>query len=230
MRPSRHQKHPKITMQEVRGLVGKDDPIVLEIGCNDGNDSEEFLATFPGITLYAFEPDPRPIRRMFRMHINRKDPRFKLHKMAVGAIDGTATFHQSEGMPSKPAPGLGHLKEWDLSGSLHKPTGHLAYSPWCKFDKTIEVPVIRLDTWLLSHPDIHQIDFIWADTQGAEVDLIEGGREALTRTRYLYTEYYERPMYEGQRGLEALLNLLGPDWEFMGIYDDNFLARNRNPK
>ncbi|MEN9248224.1 MAG: hypothetical protein Q6L50_08560 [Gloeomargarita sp. GMQP_bins_120] len=32
-------------------------------------------------------------------------------------------------------------------------------------------------------------DFIWADVQGAEVDLIQGGLQALANTRYFYTEY-----------------------------------------
>ena len=41
------------------------------------------------------------------------------------------------------------------------------------------------------------IDLIWADVQGAEADLIEGGTEALRRTRYFYTEYNNQELIRG---------------------------------
>ncbi len=69
------------------------------------------------------------------------------------------------------------------------------------------------------------VDFIWADTQGAEADLIEGGRETLRRTRYFYTEYYECEMYEGQKPLRELLKML-PDFTVVARYDNDILLRN----
>ena len=70
------------------------------------------------------------------------------------------------------------------------------------------------------------IDLIWADVQGAEGDLIEGGRQALARTRYFYTEYDDQELYEGQIPLAKLLSLL-PEFEIVPRYRWDVLLRNR---
>ena len=53
-------KHYPRTMsvQEIRSLVG-DKPVILEIGCNDGQDTQRILIAIPGCLFFAFEPDPR---------------------------------------------------------------------------------------------------------------------------------------------------------------------------
>src|SRR5205823_8479985 len=142
---------------------------------------------FPRAKIYAFEPDPRALMK-FKHNI--RDPRVQLIEAAVGSYDGKGEFHVSSGLP----PGLGADEKaqfpfgWDLSGSLKAPKTHKHVWPWCKFERTITIPVMRLDTWARQNR-VDAIDFIWADTQGAEGDLIEGGRKTLTKSRYFYTEY-----------------------------------------
>ena len=46
------------------------------------------------------------------------------------------------------------------------------------------------------------------DVQGAEIDVTRGGRNALISTRYLYTEYSNEELYEGQLSLKQLLKEL----------------------
>ena len=145
-------------------------------------------------------------------------------------VDGKTTFYQSSGLPP---PELGNWAKrwednqegWDLSGSIRKPKEHLDATPWCTFPDTIEVETKRLDSWLHEQEDIDTIDFIWADVQGAEADMISGGQEALARTRYLYTEYSNREIYEGQSDLRELLAML-PDYEIIYRYPHDVLLRN----
>ena len=80
--------------------------------------------------------------------------------------------------------------------------------PWCKFESKIAVPVRRLDTWAAEH-HISRADFIWADIQGTEGDLVRGGLSTLTNTRYLYTEYSDIECHEGQPSLHQLMAMLG---------------------
>ncbi|MBI3861225.1 MAG: FkbM family methyltransferase [Planctomycetia bacterium] len=209
-----------LTAAEMRALVGRDDPLVFELGCNDGIDSANFLREFPGITLHCFEPDRRPLAR-FRERIS--DPRCTLHEFAIGAADGEVEFHLSGGNPPD-----GRMNDWDLSSSLRRPTGHLAAHPWCTFDRKMTVQTRSLDSWLAGRPEITVVDFIWADIQGAECDLIAGGAAALQeRTRYLYTEFYEQPMYDGQIAGQEILDRL-PAFECIGVYEGyNMLLRNR---
>jgi FkbM family methyltransferase len=196
----------EISLDDMRNLLGTDAPVILDIGANDGTHTKIFLKLFPKATIYACEPDPRAVAR-FRANI--VDPRVKLFEGAIGVHDGEAEFHVSSGFP----PGITPEQKahfplgWDLSGSLRAPKKHQEIWPWCKFESTIKVPVLRLDTWA-DWNNVEKIDFIWADTQGAEGDIIVGGKMALARTRYFYTEYSNDEWYEGQPNLEQLIKML----------------------
>ena len=116
------------------------------------------------------------------------------------------------------------VKDWDYSGSIRKPKLHVQAYPWVKFERTITVPTRRLDTWAKAE-NLGQVDLIWADVQGAEVDLIAGGSETLRRTRYFYTEYSNEELYEGEITLEGILERL-PEFEIVHRYQNDVLLRN----
>lgn len=181
---------------------GVEPKLFLEIGANDGVDTIRFLEAFPGVEIHCFEPDPRAISAFKR---NVRSPRAHLHETAIGSIDGSLAFYQSDGAP----PGREHEfpEGWHLSGSIRRPTGHLNTHKWCNFESSLEVPVQRLDTWAASR-GIHHVDFIWADVQGAEIDMITGGSVTLQSTTLFYTEYSETELYDGQVGLETMQTLL----------------------
>jgi FkbM family methyltransferase len=173
-------------------FAGSEPKVIFEIGAHIGTDTVH-LAAILGATVHAFEPDPRNDLPAL--------PNVVFNRMAVAAHDGEASFVPS----SKRGPW-----DWTCSGSLRQPKVHLTSWPDVTFGESIRVKTIRLDTYCLEH-GIDLIEFIWADVQGAEVDLIEGGREALKRTRYLYTEHSNSELYEGQINLDGILSLL-PGW------------------
>jgi FkbM family methyltransferase len=204
---------------EVRELLRKDDPLILEVGANFGQTTVELLLAMPRATVHAFEPDPRAAAN-FRRYITGH-PRLHLHECAVGAVDGTVVFNQSGGA----SPETGDGQDWDQSGSIRQPRNHLRFYPWVHFKKQIEVPIVTLDSWAEQH-NISQVDFIWADVQGAESDLIQGATRLLKSVRYLYTEYSNVEMYEGQVDLPGLVRML-PDFELVRRYPWDVLLRNR---
>ena len=96
---------------------------------------------------------------------------------------------------------------WDHSGSIRKPKSHLEVWPWVKFEKQIPVPMIRLDDWILEN-EIEEVDFIWADVQGAESDLILGALQTFKKTNFFYTEFSDVEWYEGQINFDTINALL----------------------
>ena len=204
-------------------LIGPSPQLILEIGANHGQHTQLLLRAFPTARLHAFEPDPRAADA-FRKAV--ADRRVTLHELAIGATNGRAEFHVSSGLPPDATPDLKaeYPKGWDQSGSLRAPKTHTEKWPWCKFNRTIRVEVRTLDTWSQKH-EPGTIDFIWADTQGAEADLVAGGRATLARTRFLYTEYSNDELYEGAPRPEALLDML-PGFEIVKLYDADILLRN----
>lgn len=219
---------PPVTNQPVTGawlqsVVGSDARMVLEIGAHHGTHTRMLLDAFPAARLHAFEPDARAIE-VHRRSID--DPRATLHPLAIGARNGRSEFHVSSGMP----PGVPadfaaqYPKGWDQSGSLRPPKAHRQVHPWCRFVRSITVEVRSLDAWAAKHAP-GPIDFIWADMQGAEGDLVTGGPQALARTRYLYCEYSDQELYEGEPTLRALLDML-PGWEVVRLWPGDVLLRN----
>ena len=185
-----------IDIKALRHIIGKNDPVIVEVGANVGQTTAELLKEMPNARIYCFEPDPRAIKK-FRDQID--SPNVTLFECAVGKQNGVVTFNQSTGE--------GEAKDWNQSGSIRAPKGHKDVWPWVKFETRIEVPIVRLDDWATTE-SITSIDLIWADTQGAESDLIEGGLSVLRNTRFLYTEYSNQEWYEGQVSLEAICEAL----------------------
>ena len=145
-----------ISQDLIRELIAKEDPTILEIGCNDGKHTLWFLQMFKSPKLYCFEPDPRAIAR-FKAKVG---PRANVHLFEIALSDhnGDEVFHQSGGLrnqeDAKVFPG-----GWDLSGSLRQPKEHLKAIPWVKFDDTITVTTSTLDAWSTNY-EIGIIDFI----------------------------------------------------------------------
>lgn len=174
----------------IGGLIGKDNPLIIEIGAYDGKDTRNFLGVFPRSKVFSFEPDPRNIKRIKELSENQSTlwgcgDRYKLIEEAIGNVDGPTIFYESHGVPT-------WLKEttitdWSGSGSLNKPKGHLNAHPDIPFGKGISIFGRRLDTFI-EQEGIKDIDLIWADVNGAERKFLEGAKETLKRTKYLYSE------------------------------------------
>ena len=196
----------------VAKMVGKSNGLILEIGANCGQTTVELMRNMPDATIFCFEPDPRAIAKFEKM-INSN--RVHLEKIAIGAENGEIIFNQSAGAEHIDPDG------WDHSGSIRKPKSHLQKWPWVTFEKKIEVPVLRLDEWV-KQKSIGDIDFIWADVQGAESDLIAGGQQALSKTRFFYTEFSDEEWYEGQVNFEYIQNQL-KDFSLLHKYENDAL-------
>lgn len=179
----------------------------LEIGAHCGTDTE-WLARIPGVTLHAFEPDPRNHPPAL--------PNVTLHRAAVSDDDGRAPFILSKS-------GWGQV--WTHSSSLRRPKNHLHHYP-VTFGPTIDVDTVALDSFART-AGIERVDFVWADVQGAEGDMVRGGLELLRRTRYLYTEYSNDELYEGQVTLADILALL-PSFRVVELWPTDVLLENRS--
>lgn len=196
-------------------------PTILEIGANDGSDSEQILKAIPGCTLYCFEPDIRAYAKL-----NYKLGSYnnaKLFQLAVSDNNGKAEFNMSNSYDPNLSVGIG----WDKSGSIKKPINHIVMHPWCKFDSRVTVTTITLDSWVKQN-NVDKIDFIWADVQGAEREMILGAKETLKNINYIYTEYSPiKNTYDGDCSLEDLVSLLD-GFEMLKDFGCDVLFKNKS--
>ena len=212
----------ELTPRAVRHLLGPMSAqsrriVLLEIGANDGQHTTGFVREFgETVTIHAFEPEPRAVQRFLAKGF---DGSVRLHQIALGASDGVAVFHRSGGAESRQRP-----DGWFYSGSLRRPKKHLEVFPWVTFDDSMQVPVRSLDSWAAEF-GVDAVDFIWMDVQGAEADVIRGGERMLGSTRFVYTEYSDEELYEGQATLAQLLAELD-GWRIVAQFPNDVLLEN----
>lgn len=193
-------------------------PVIFEIGSHTGTDTIHLCKIKAGVKVHAFEPDPRN-------SLNNLPENVNINYVAVSNKEGEIEFYQSDRNPKDNT-------EWTCSSSIRKPKNHLTAYDYVTFkQQPIKVKSIRLDDYCKENK-VEKIDFIWMDVQGAEGDVIEGGREILKRTRYLYTEYSDKELYEGELTLQQILSTLPGEWKVLKKYerrnDGDVLLRNLN--
>ena len=204
-----------LKVENIKKYINKNNPVIIEIGSNIGMTTSLFLKTFPEAKIFCFEPDPSLVSR-FKNNIKNKN--VSLFEFAIGNTNGTTAFFRSSGTNA--------LEDRTQSGSIKKPKNHLSQHPDIVFKEKISVPIIRLDDWFKDQ-NIDEVDFIWADVQGAEEDLILGATEVLKKTKYFYTEYSNLEDYEGQISLKKISLLLN-NFFIHRIFSYDVLMVNNN--
>lgn len=196
---------------------------LVEIGACSGKDTLIMLDVFAEAEVHSFEPDPRNVDILVKRIEN---DRFHLYQKAVSNKDGKITFFQSFGPRDEHIPGIGRSMRM-ASGSIRKPKDHLRRHPWCTFNEGTEVASTRLDTWRNDN-EIETIDLMWVDVNGGERDFIEGAREALSHTRYLYTEFGpdNAEVYDGGICKRQILDML-PNFEELFVHSNNVFMKNK---
>ncbi len=195
----------------IRGIIsGWNNPVIVELGAHLGEEAEWIMPLVNHPRYFMVEPDHDNHHKIVRRWGRKVYPMCE----AIGSFDGMVPFYASEN----------HESMNRASGSLRKPTGHLKHFPQVTFYPRT-VSQITLDKfarfWEIDH-----IDLLWCDIQGAERDMIEGGRATLAKTHYMMIEAEpEVELYEGQALKPELLAML-PDWKVLQDFGYNVLLWN----
>lgn len=196
----------------------------LEIGAHFGTDTEKFRNMHPNARIVCFEPDPRNLNMLKKRGV---DNIAEIHPYAISNVNGTQTFYLSGGDVGTVNQSVDQIlkdNDWSCSSSLKKPTGHLQEHTWVTFNKSVVVNCIRLDDF--ENLKNVNIDFMWVDVQGAEDLVFSGARETLNRTKYIYTEYCHKQLYDSQLNMKEIMDLVGPNWELVYDFGGDILIKN----
>ena len=216
----------ELSKKEIKKLINKDNPIIIEVGAYDGADSRELNKLYEHAICFCFEADPRSQKLFIKMNSRNT---LILEKYAVGSIDGEVDFYTSD---SDTRRHKHNTHSWSASSSLKKPKTHLQLFKDVQFKDCIKVNSIKLDTWYRENIVKDIVDFIWVDINGAEEDFILGASKTLKeKTRFLYIEFSDKELYENQITKDKMLELL-PDFELLSIHNfkgnfGNLLLKNK---
>ena len=158
---------------------------VVDLGANEGDFSGALLGIAPGARILAVEPGPQPRERLRRRLGSNAN--VEIREVAVAGQRGTATFR---------------LTTHDHNSSLlrPRPESQDAIGGGWEVLSEIEVPTMTLDDLVGDRA----VDVLKLDVQGAEMEVIGGGRRVLARTRAVLLEMNLFSQYEGDATFDAL--------------------------
>ena len=171
--------------------------IVFDIGACEAEDSIRYSLLFPKSTVYAFEPrkDNLAIGQESIKKYNRSN--IVLENIALSKENGTAEFFLSEGEPGD----LKNSEAWDFgnkSSSLLPPSDEMKkHTSWLQFNNKIVVETMRLDLYV-KNKHVEEIDFVHIDVQGAELMVLEGAGDFLTKIKLIWMEVEAVELYKNQ--------------------------------
>lgn len=160
---------------------------VLVVGAWRGNEVTSFLK-YPNAIIYCFEPNIENFNHLVDRWGNNK--RVFCFNVACASFDGWSTLNEASltGNDS-----LLSIKEDSYSG--------------LKLIKTHKVKTVKLDS--VKEIFDKDIDLLWADVQGYELEVLLGASELLKRTKALFLEVYRHNMdYQYGAKYEEVISFL----------------------
>ncbi|MCE9591744.1 MAG: FkbM family methyltransferase [Planctomycetes bacterium] len=168
---------------------------VLDIGAHVGETVAELASRMPETPVYAFEPTPASLEQLRKRAAPL--PRVTVHPVAIADHAGKISFFINEGSQTNSLLDNAEGNKKFLGGV----TRHVG---------KIEVEATTLDAWAAKNVPTGDL-VVKVDVQGAELQVIAGGREVLgSRVAVFYTEVSLTQLYQGKSNLftihEALTN------------------------
>jgi FkbM family methyltransferase len=193
----------------------------VEIGMHFGTDTRDFRRMHPDARIVCFEPDPRNIEMVKKLGNDRI---CEFYELALSNTNEPMDFYMSSGNSrGRVSEQILYENDWSCSSSLKKPTGHLDVHRWISFPTSVKVKCSKLDDF--EPLKNTKIDFMWVDVQGAEDLVFSCAQETLGNTHYVYTEYCNKELYEGQLNLSEILKLF-PNFKVLHDFGGDVLLEN----
>ena len=140
-------------------LDGRPGLNIIDIGGHAGRHSRVIHERLRPLNLMIFEPLPEQWRRLTETFVSH--PNVSVRNLALGRAPGRSTFVIKRGAPEE-------------SG--------LRQRSFYNDGDTTDLKHIQVEVEALDHLDIpFRVDFIKIDTEGGEIDILQGGRKLLAR-------------------------------------------------
>ncbi len=168
--------------------------LVVDVGAHHG----EFARLLRGIgyagAIVSYEPVAGAFEELSRASAG--DPGWRIHRLALARTDGTRSINVSHST--------------DFSSFLRLQAHAESAFPEARVEGEETVDVRRLDAVLDEHATEAATApiFLKIDTQGSDVEVLEGAGGVLDRVAALQTEVPLRPLYRGVAGMPEVLSVL----------------------
>ncbi len=158
------------------------DEIIIDVGGAGGGTSIYFAEAFPGLKVFCVEPNPRMLPALKSVAAQNRN--IIVAPLALGRTVGEATLHVTANNYSS------SLNEIDLAELQQTPAD---FQERLHEDQQVKVRTSSLDEEFRSHK---RVLLIKLDTQGTELEILNGGTETLARTQFVLVEMNNHRLYK----------------------------------
>ena len=163
-----------IQFLQSRNLISSN-PVIVDIGGANGDTTSYFLRKLPHCRVFTFEANPELASGIKKRFANEA---VTVHSMALSDKEGNLAFHIADNSLSSSYKIISENKQFQTL-------------------KSIIVPSFPLDTIMFKENKIMEIDILKLDVQGAELDVLNGAKETIKKTKMIVVEQSVRSPYEG---------------------------------
>ena len=197
--------HDSKTVRELlKGIERFEIDLILDVGANEGQFSEELLSLGYKGRLVSFEP-LSDAHRALEKAAGRYSSWTAHPRCAVGAQDGEVTINIAGNSVS--------------SSILPMLESHVSASAGSAYIGAEKAPVFRLDTAAPPYLRDARKPFLKIDAQGYEWQVLDGAGAILPRMSGVLCELSLVPLYEGQRlWIELIRRLEGEGFTLWSIH------------
>ena len=144
---------------------------IVIVGACEGREIRRLLRTYRNAKIHAFEPSPRYFGNLVKMY--KKSTRVFSYNIAIAHTDGKKSFFEGS------LPGTGSILP--LSNFSKSTYGITETEKFTVDSKS-------LDSFFNSNNPQIEIDLLWIDVQGAEIQVLNGALETLKHTKCVFIE------------------------------------------
>ena len=179
-------------------IISDYDPIIFDVGANNGRSLNEFKAWWPKSKVHCFEPQEECWVEL-ENNASRYNQTF-INKSAISVNDGVINFYVHDISTGLGGPNKINI---DSTDSIHlkqlKSQSSEAISTYeSTINKPRSVPSLRIDNYMDEY-SLRYIDLLKIDTQGHEPEVLESIGEKLTNVHavvaeLMFFDYYDRSL------------------------------------
>ena len=154
------------------------DSCIIDVGAFDGNSSLTFSKIFPDTNILGFEANPQAYQTA--KNNTSKHSKIELHHTAISNKNEKMTFYVTSNKVSSSLNKLNHI-----------PTNSADYKKELDVIEKVEVEARKLDEFTKNK----KVALLKVDTQGHELEVLEGSKQTLMQTRFVLIEMSNHNIY-----------------------------------
>jgi FkbM family methyltransferase len=207
--------------KELKYYLQKENIVIFDVGCCEGEDTIRYSNLFPESIIYSFEPHPDNFRKTIFNLEKYTVKNSKVFNFALSNLNSSIDFYLSEGHPQD-LPSTGEWNYGNKSSSIFPPKELHEKYDWLRLKNKIKVDSITIDKFCKEN-NIKNIDLLHLDVQGAEILVLEGSKNMIDEIGLIWLEAEIVELYENQPLKDNVVEFLDSNFEKIKEID-NYLS------